>query len=121
LAGVGSHGQLQGLGYHWELWSMASGGMSNMDALRTATILGAEALGLESDLGSVEEGKIADLLIMEKNPLDNIRNSNTLSHVVKNGRVYNANTLDEVAPVEKKAEKFLWQTKKPENVPGMKK
>lgn len=120
IAGIGSHGQLQGLGYHWELWSMASGGMSNLDVLRIATILGAEALGLEGDLGSIEEGKLADLLIMEKNPLENIRNSNTLSHVVKNGRIYDANTLDEVAPTKKIAEKFLWQTKRPENVPGMK-
>ncbi len=121
LAGIGSHGQLQGLGYHWELWSMASGGMEIMDALRVATIMGAEALGLEGDLGSIESGKLADLLIMDKNPLENIRNSNTLTHVIKNGRVYDANTLDEVAPDAKKAETFEWQTKRPEGVPGMKK
>ncbi len=121
IGGVGSHGQLQGLGYHWELWSVASGGMTNLDALRTATILGAEALGLEGDLGSIEEGKLADLLIMDKNPLEEIRNTNTLTHVIKNGRVYDADTLDEVAPNEKDAEPFEWQTKRPENVPGIQK
>lgn len=111
IGGVGSHGQLQGLGYHWELWSVASGGMENMDALKIATILGAEALGLDGDLGSIEEGKLADLLIMDKNPLEDIRNTNTLTHVIKNGKVYDAGTLDEVAPVEKEAEPFQWQTK----------
>jgi Tol biopolymer transport system component len=120
IAGVGSHGQLQGLGYHWELWAVASGGMKNIDALKIATIKGTEALGLDTDLGSLEKGKIADILIMAKNPLDNLRNTNTLTHVVKNGIVYDANTLDEVAPVSKKADAFNWQTKRPKNIPGVK-
>ncbi|THD66728.1 amidohydrolase [Robertkochia marina] len=121
LGGVGSHGQLQGLGFHWELWSVASGGMKNLDALKVATILGAEAIGLDKDLGSLEAGKLADILIMEKNPLEDLRNTNTLTHVIKNGRVYDANTLNEVAPEEKEAASFLWQTKRPEGVPGMEK
>lgn len=121
LAGVGSHGQLQGLGFHWELWSVASGGMKNSDALKVATILGAKALGLDGDLGSLEKGKLADILIMDENPLENIRNSNTLTHVIKNGKVYDANTLDEVWPEEKKAATFNWQTKKPDGLPGIKK
>jgi hypothetical protein len=120
IGGVGSHGQLQGLGYHWELWAVASGGMTNHDALRVATIKGCEALGLDKDLGTLEVGKLADILIMNDNPLDNLRNTNTLTHVVKNGIVYDANTLDEVAPVAKKAETFHWQTKRPEGLPGVK-
>lgn len=121
LAGVGSHGQLQGLGYHWELWSVASGGMKNSDALKVATILGAEALGLDGDLGSLEKGKLADILIMDQNPLENLRHTNTLTHVIKNGVVYDAETLDEVWPEKKKAQKFNWQTPKPEGLPGVKK
>lgn len=102
LAGIGSHGEFQGLGYHWELWSMQSGGMSNHNALKTATILGAKTLGLDESLGSIEPGKIADLLILDNNPLENIRHSASLRWVMKNGRLYNADTADEVYPRVKK-------------------
>ena len=118
IAGIGSHGQLQGLGYHWELWSVASGGMENHDALKVATIHGATALGLETDLGSIEAGKLADILIMDQNPLDTLRNTNTLTHVIRNGTVYSSDTLDEVWPATKKAAAFTWQTKKPAGLPG---
>ena len=97
-AGVGSHGQLQGLGYHWELWAMQSGGLTEHQALRVATLFGAEAIGVQNDLGSIEPGKLADLVIFEQDPLEDIRNTNTIQMVMKNGRLYNGNTLDEIWP-----------------------
>ena len=120
LAGIGSHGQLQGLGYHWELWAMASG-TSTMNALKTATILGAKSIGLDGDIGSIEVGKLADFIILDKNPLDNIRNTNTILQVMKNGRLYDGNSLDEVYPRKKKATGFWWHQKKPAGLPGVKK
>ncbi|HRF42528.1 MAG TPA: amidohydrolase family protein, partial [Saprospiraceae bacterium] len=72
---LGAHGQLQGLGAHWELWMLQQGGMSNMQALRSATLNGAVYLGMDKEIGSIETGKLADLLVLDKNPLENIRNS----------------------------------------------
>ena len=96
--GIGSHGEFQGLGYHWELWSLASGGMPAYDVLRMATIGGAEALGLDGDLGSLEAGKLADLVVLDRNPLDDIRNSSSVRYVMKNGRLYTGDALDELWP-----------------------
>jgi hypothetical protein len=121
IAGVGSHGQLQGLGYHWELWSMHAGGISNHDMLKVATLLGAEALGLSKDLGSIVKGKIADLVVLEKNPLENIRHTNTVELVVKNGFVYDAETLDKIYPTKEKQDYPWIQAAPSERLPGIKK
>jgi len=113
-AGVGSHGQLQGIGYHWELWAMASGGLSNHDALRVATLDGAHAIGLEEELGSLEEGKLADLVVLEEDPLQDLRHTNTPTHVMKQGRLYEADTLDEVYPRERELDGLYWLGEAPE-------
>jgi Tol biopolymer transport system component len=117
--GIGSHGQLQGLGYHWELWSMGSGGMSNHDVLRVATIYGAEAIGMGSDLGSLEPGKMADVLVLDKNPLENIRNSNSVRYVMKNGRLYEGDTLNEVWPRPHTLAAQYWQGGVPSTAAGI--
>ena len=93
---LGAHGQLQGLGAHWELWMLQQGGMSPMEALRAATIDGARYLGLDADLGSLEKGKLADLIVLDRNPLENIRHSESLNMVMLNGRLYEAKTLNEI-------------------------
>ena len=118
-AGVGSHGQLQGLGYHWELWAMAAADMDEHDALRTATIFGAEAIGLDQDLGTIEAGKLADLVILEANPLDDLRNTNAIDRVMLNGRLYDADTLDELYPRERPLAPLWWWDDEPNGVPGV--
>jgi Tol biopolymer transport system component len=111
--GVGSHGQLQGLGYHWEMWAMSSGGIKPYDMLRVATIYGAEAIGLAQDLGSLEVGKLADILVMDADPLANIRNTNSLRYVMKGGRLYDAATLNEVWPTVRALPAQAWQNLDP--------
>lgn len=106
--GVGSHGQLQGLGYHWELWALASGGLTPAEALRAATRHGAEMIGVAQDVGTVTAGKLADLVILDADPLADIRNSDDIAYVVKNGEVFDGDTLDKVWPEREPLPEQWW-------------
>ncbi|MBL8645565.1 MAG: PD40 domain-containing protein [Rhodospirillaceae bacterium] len=101
LVGVGSHGEVTGLAYHWELQAYAEGGMTPAEILQAATIGSAEVIGRKADIGSIEPGKYADLLILDADPLADISNTTQLNAVMKNGRLYDALTLDEVWPRQK--------------------
>ena len=90
---LGGHGQMQGLGPHWEMWAFVQGGMTPLEAIRVATRYPAETLGLDRDLGSIENGKLADFVVLDANPLVRIENSETVSLVVKNGRAYRPEEL----------------------------
>lgn len=98
---IGAHGMREGLGAHWEMWMFALGGMTPLEALRTATINPARNLGMDKDLGSIEPGKLADLVVIDGNPLADIRQSDRVVQVMQNGRLYDAATLNQIAPVAK--------------------
>ena len=108
LVGVGGHGQLQGLGYHWELWALHSGGLSNAEALTAATRNGAEIIGVSQDIGTLEAGKLADLVVLNSDPFDDIRNSADLALVVKGGEVFEADTLAKLWPEKKPLPPQWW-------------
>jgi len=107
--GLGSHGNRQGLGVHWELWGYAMGGMPSHDILRAATIVSAEAIGVTADVGSIEVGKKADLQVLDRDPLADIRNTTSIRWVMKNGRLYEAGTLNEIWPRQKPLGRLWWE------------
>ncbi len=107
---LGAHGQLQGLGAHWEMWAFTVGnGMTPMEALRTATWGGAEALGFGKDLGSLETGKLADLVVIDGDPLSDIRQTQKVAYTMKDGVLFDASSMDEVWPEKKPLGPFFWQ------------
>ena len=95
---LGAHGQLQGLGAHWELWMFQQGGMTNHEALRAATWMGARAIGLDGELGSIREGKLADLIVIDGDPLQDLRISENIAYTMINGRLYDAPTMEQLEP-----------------------
>jgi Tol biopolymer transport system component len=109
---LGAHGQLQGLGVHWELWAMGGEGggkgLTRHDALRAATIYGADKLGFAPDLGSIEPGKLADLVVLDANPLDDLHNTTKIRWVVKNGEMFEGETLNRILPSEQPLPKMFW-------------
>jgi Tol biopolymer transport system component len=113
--GVGAHGQLQGLGYHWEMWALAAGGLQPMEVLTAATRHGAEIIGVGEDLGTVTAGKLADLVILAEDPREDIRNTNSVRFVVKNGELYDADSMDKLWPESVPLPEMWWWKTSPES------
>ncbi|MDQ8758352.1 amidohydrolase family protein [Sphingosinicella sp. LHD-64] len=105
---IGGHGQQPGLAAHWEIWSHVRGGASPLEALRHGTIDGARMYGF-SDIGSLEAGKLADLLILDANPLEDIQNTDNIVQIMLNGRLYDAATLDETVTGNRQRQPYFWE------------
>ena len=106
---IGAHGQEAGIGSHWELWSFVRGGMSPMEALAAGTIVSARSLGMAHDIGSLEPGKLADLVVLDADPTADIRNSEKVSQVMLGGRLYDAKTLNEVVSGDRRRAPYWWE------------
>ncbi|GAB4142135.1 MAG: amidohydrolase family protein [Bacteroidia bacterium] len=106
---LGAHGQIQGIGAHWELWMLAQGGMSPLQSIRCATMNGAWYIGMDHEIGSIETGKLADIIVLDKNPLENIRNSEFVRYTMVNGRLYDCETMNEIGIYNKTRTKFWWE------------
>ncbi|TVR30819.1 MAG: amidohydrolase [Balneolaceae bacterium] len=106
---IGGHGQLQGLAAHWETWMFTQGGMSNHDALRTATINPANYIGMGDHIGSLEMGKLADLIVIDGNPLEDIYDTENVVYTMLNGRLYDASTMNEIGNHPRERLPFWWE------------
>ncbi len=109
LVSIGAHGQQAGIGAHWEIWSFVRGGMTPLEALQAATIVPARSLGMEREIGSLEPGKLADLVILAGDPLENIRNTERVETVVLGGRAYDATTMNEIVTGDAPRAPYWWE------------
>ena len=106
---IGAHGQREGLAAHWEMWMFAQGGMSNMEVLKAATINPATTFGMEHQLGSIKQGKLADLIVIDGDPLANIRVTDRVSYTMVNGKLFNAETMNELNGDKEKRQPFFFE------------
>ncbi|MBV2131080.1 amidohydrolase family protein [Arsukibacterium indicum] len=111
VANIGPHGQREGLGAHWEIWMFAQGGMSPLEALKTATINPAKTFGMDHQLGTIEPGKLADLIVIDGNPLEDIRVSDKVIYTMVNGRLFDAATMNEIGLRERQRQPFEFEPK----------
>jgi imidazolonepropionase-like amidohydrolase/Tol biopolymer transport system component len=111
VANIGAHGQREGLGAHWEMWMFAQGGMTPLEALKTATINPAKTFGMDHQLGSIESGKLADLIVIDGNPLQDIRSSDKVIYTMVNGRLYDADTMNEIGLRQRNRVPFEFEPK----------
>ena len=109
MVSIGAHGQQEGLAAHWELWSFVRGGMSPLEALKAGTIVPARHLGFDGDIGSLEAGKLADLVVLDGNPLEDIQHSDDVSHVMLGGRLYAAETMNEEVTGDFERAPYWWE------------
>jgi imidazolonepropionase-like amidohydrolase len=114
---LGAHGQREGLAAHWEMWTLVKGGMTPMEAIRSATINGARYLGLDKDVGSLEVGKLADLVIVDGDVLKDIQVSDRVSKIMLNGRLYDAANMNEVGKTKKTRKPFFFEGKNGNGMP----
>jgi hypothetical protein len=110
LVNLGAHGQREGLAAHWELWMFAQGGMTPLEALRAGTLDGAKYLGLDREIGSLEVGKLADLMVLGADPLEDIRNSEQVEMVMVNGRLFDASSMEELGNHPAPGPEFFFST-----------
>mgnify|MGYP000123766155 CR=1 FL=1 len=108
---AGGHGQREGLAMHWEMWMMAQGGMTPLEAIKTATISPAQTLGLDDQLGSIKVGKLADLIVIDGDVSKDIRVSDKVVYTMINGRLYNAETMNEIGNYDNARKKFYFESK----------
>ncbi|VWX56167.1 amidohydrolase family protein [Sphingorhabdus sp. 109] len=106
---IGAHGQQAGIASHWELWSFVRGGMSPVEALAAGTIVSAKSLGMAGEIGSLEVGKLADLLVLEADPTEDIRNSDKIERVMLNGRLYDPLSMNELVTGARKRAAYWWE------------
>ena len=105
---IGGHGQQPGIAEHWELWSFVRGGATPVQALRHGTVDAAQMYGFR-DLGTLEPGKLADLIILNADPTQDIRNSDRIDRVMLNGRLYDAATLNETVTGNRQRQPYYWE------------
>ena len=101
-------GQLQGLRVSLGDVGLRDGRDDTAGGAQAATIDGARIIGFAEDLGSLEVGKLADLVVLDRNPLTDIRNTNSVRYVMKNGELYEGDTLNQIWPARRKLQKFWW-------------